>query len=117
VRLGLDECSIPLTRADVTAEPAQLRRRDGESVYQVACSQLYTSRAVLDAEQTVLEAANTFDSNRVAAQSVEMALLESTANGLVLNDGQAGFVRALLRFAPMATKWLPRENRRSCRWL
>jgi conjugative relaxase-like TrwC/TraI family protein len=95
VRLGLDECSVPLTRADVTAEPSQLHRRDGESVYQVAGSQLYTSQAVLDAEQIVLDAADTFDGNRVEAPSVEMALLESTANGLTLNDGQARFIRVL----------------------
>jgi hypothetical protein len=50
---------------------------------------------VLDAEQLVLDAADTFDGQRVAAQSVEMALLEATANGLALNDGQARFVRAL----------------------
>jgi AAA domain-containing protein/TrwC relaxase len=95
VKLGLDDCSIPLTRADVPAEPFELHRRDGKSVYQVAGSQLYTSRAVLDAEQMVLDAADTFDGHRVAAQSVEMALLESTANGLALNDGQARFVREL----------------------
>ena len=95
VTLALDECSIPLTGAEVTAEPFQLHRRDGESVYQVAGSQLYTSRAVLDAERIVLEAADAFDGNRVPVQSVEMALLESTANGLELNDGQARFVRVL----------------------
>jgi conjugative relaxase-like TrwC/TraI family protein len=95
VRLALEECSIPLTRADVSAEPFELHRRDGESVYQVAGSQLYTSRAVLDAEQTVLRAAEMFDRHRVAAHSIEMALLESTANGLALNDGQARFVREL----------------------
>ena len=38
---------------DVLAEPAALRRSDGSSVYTVAGSQLYTSHAVLAAEQTI----------------------------------------------------------------
>jgi hypothetical protein len=38
---------------------------------------------------------NAFDGRHVADSAVEMALLEAIANGLVLNDGQVGFVRAL----------------------
>ena len=64
-------------------------------MYEVAGSQLYTSNPVLAAEQTVLAAAGRTDGRRADPQHVEVALLEATANGLSLNDGQAAFVREL----------------------
>ena len=64
-------------------------------MYEVAGSQLYTSTSVLAAEQTVLAAAGRSDGRRADPGTVEVALLEATANGLPLNDGQAGFVREL----------------------
>ncbi len=95
VETALGEYSVALTRADNLVEPAQLRRGDGSSVYSVAGSQLYTSSAVLKAERTLIDAAQCFDGRRVPDAAIEMALLESTANGLTLNDGQAAFVREL----------------------
>jgi conjugative relaxase-like TrwC/TraI family protein len=95
VSVALDDYSIAITRPDPISEPVELRRLDGTSVYAVAGAQLYTSRTVLDAERTLLDAAQMFDGRRVHAASAEMALLESTANGLVLNDGQVRFVREL----------------------
>jgi len=76
-------------------EPAALRRSDGTSVYTVAGSTLFTSPAVLAAEQRVLEAAGRTDGRTLTAAQVDLALVESAANGTELNPGQAALVRAL----------------------
>lgn len=90
----IDE-SIALTRPDEIPVPAELRRSDGSSVYAVAGAQLYTSQTILDAERSIIDAAQRTDGVRVSASAVDIALLEAAANGLHLNDGQAEFVRAL----------------------
>jgi conjugative relaxase-like TrwC/TraI family protein len=96
VACALGECSVALPRpVDVLSEPAQLRRSDGASVYTVTGSQLYSSRAVLDAEQSLLTAANRMDGRRAGTAAIEMALLEAMATGPDLNDGQRAFVREL----------------------
>jgi conjugative relaxase-like TrwC/TraI family protein len=95
VACALEERSITLSRSDVHGVPEPLRRSDGSSVYTVAGSQLYTPRALLDAEQALLDAAGRVDGRRANEPAIEMALLETIANGLVLNDGQARFMREL----------------------
>ncbi|MDT9592218.1 MobF family relaxase [Nocardioides zeae] len=75
--------------------PLALKRPDGASVYSVHGSQLFTSRAVLDAERVVLDAASRTDGTRVSDVRVEIALAESTANGVTLNASQASLVREL----------------------
>ncbi|MGY1684958.1 MobF family relaxase [Geodermatophilus sp. SYSU D00867] len=87
--------SIPLGDPDPVVEPAELRRSDGESVYTVAGARLYTSRAVLDAEAALLAAAGRTDGRRADPAVVELALLETAANGTELNPGQAQLVREL----------------------
>ncbi|SNS69741.1 DNA primase, catalytic core [Geodermatophilus pulveris] len=87
--------SIPLREPDPSVEPPQLRRSDGASVYTVAGAQLYTSRAVLDAEALLLAAAERTDGRRADSRVVELALLEAVANGRELNPGQAQLVRDL----------------------
>ena len=77
------------------AEPTKLRRRDGSSVYTVAGADLYTSASVLAAEQRIVAAAGQTDGNRVADRCVDVALLESAANGLTLNAGQTALVRQM----------------------
>jgi len=77
------------------AEPAALRRSDGSSVYTTARTQLYTSRAVMDAEARLLAAAGRTDGRVTSRRAVDMALLESTANGVELNPGQLNLVREL----------------------
>jgi len=80
----------------VTAtEPSVLRRADGASVYTTARTQLYTSRAVMDAEARLLAAAGRTDGKVTTNRAVDMALLETAANGVDLNPGQASMVRAL----------------------
>ncbi|WP_448642935.1 MobF family relaxase [Geodermatophilus sp. URMC 63] len=87
--------SVPLGAPDPVVEPPELRRSDGASVYTVAGAQLYTSRAVLDAEALLVTAAGRTDGRRADAAVVELALLEVTANGTELNPGQAQLVRDL----------------------
>jgi len=77
------------------AEPAALQRADGASVYTTARTQLYTSRAVMDAEARLLAAAGRTDGRVTSSRAVDMALLESTANGVELNPGQLTLVREL----------------------
>ena len=81
------------------AEPAKLLRRDGSSVYTVAGSDLHTSASVLAAEQRIVAAASLAPERctgyRVADRCVDLALLESAANGLTLNAGQCALVRQM----------------------
>ena len=99
----LDARSITLARPtadhtdlpDAVREPAKLRRLDGASVYTVAGADLHTSAAVLAAEQRIVQAAGLQDGHRVEDRCVDLALLESAANGLRLNAGQATLVRQM----------------------
>jgi DNA primase catalytic core len=87
--------SIPLGGPDPVVDPPELRRCDGASVYTVAGAQLYTSQAVLDAEALLVTAAGRTDGRRTDPAVVELALLETAANGTELNPGQAQLVREL----------------------
>ena len=92
--------SVPVTAGRVDedrgiVEPALLRRGDGQSVYYVAGSQLFTAAAILEAEQRLVAAAGWDGGRAVTRTAVDLALLESTANGVTLNAGQASLVRAM----------------------
>ena len=86
-------------RDDVTAadyrDPAKLRRSDGTSVFTVAGAARYTSAEIIAAEEAILAAGGRRDGRTVAADALDMALLESTANGVELNPGQVQLVREL----------------------
>ncbi|MDP9092590.1 MAG: relaxase domain-containing protein, partial [Actinomycetota bacterium] len=88
-------CSVLLTAPSSIDEPHLLRRRDGASVYEVAGSRRYTSAAVLDAEQVVLEGAGYWNFCMIAPETVDLALLEAVANGVRLGPDQAEMVRQL----------------------
>jgi len=87
--------SVSLVGPELVAEPAILRRRDGSSVYTVAGAALFTSQAVMDAEARLVAAALRADGPAVPAAVVEVALLESAANGVTLNPAQAQLVREM----------------------
>lgn len=92
----LDDHSVSMARPwDSISEPVQLRRADGSSVYTQAGAGLFTSSKVLAAEQRLVDAAGRHDGYAVEAASVDLALLESTANGITLNAGQATLVREM----------------------
>ena len=80
---------------DGVEEPAQLRRRDDESVYTVHGAEHYTSTRVLAAEQRLIAAAAQADGRTVSIEAVDLALLETAANGVTLNAGQVALVRGM----------------------
>ncbi len=89
----LTAASVRLTPAgDGIEEPAELRRTDGSSMYEVAGSAVFTSTQILAAEQRLVDAAGITDRHRANPDAVEMALLEQAANGTTLNPGQAALV-------------------------
>ncbi len=87
--------SMPLGVAEPVSEPAALRRRDGQSVYRTAGAQLYTSPRIVAAERALIATARLRGGQVATPAAVELALLESAANGVKLNPGQAQLVREL----------------------
>ena len=88
--------STSLTRRDDgISEPGVLRRADGSSVYTVAGSELFTSPRILAAEQRLVATAGRTDGRFLDVGTVELALLESAANGNALDAGQAALVRSM----------------------
>ena len=90
--------SLPLDTHEPAAgadTPALLRRTDGSSVYTVAGARLYTSTAVVQAEQAILAAAAQRGGRTLTEAQVDVALLESVANTVPLNPGQVQLVREL----------------------
>lgn len=95
-RRVLERDSVLLTRDhDPVREPVALTRANGESVYSVHGSAHYTSTEVLAAEQRIVAAAARQSGRIIDATHVDLALLESTANGISLNAGQASLVREM----------------------
>lgn len=80
---------------DGITEPRGLQRTDGTSVYDVAGAQMYSSTAIIGAERRLVGAAGERGGFTVEATAVDLALLESQANGVVLNAGQALLVREM----------------------
>ena len=96
VKQALTGGSVSLARPDDgLVEPPVLRRRDGSSVYTVAGADQYTSARVLAAEQRLVATAGLADGYTAGPASVDLALLEATANGTALNAGQAALVRSM----------------------
>jgi conjugative relaxase-like TrwC/TraI family protein len=92
----LEGRSVRITQPlDNITEPTQLRRVDGSSVYVMGGVHLFTSATVLAAEQRLVATAGLLDGFAVPQSCVELALLESTANGVTLNAGQATLVRQM----------------------
>ncbi|MGL5829875.1 MAG: MobF family relaxase, partial [Angustibacter sp.] len=87
--------SLRLGRPDGIIEPPELTRRNGQSVYEVAGSQLMSSPAIIAAEQRLIRHAKTAGGAVVPAETVDIALLESSANRVTLNAGQVQMVRDL----------------------
>jgi len=85
----------PAVVEPAVVEPAVLRRSDGSSVYTVAGSRLFTSAAVLAAEEAIVAAGGRRDGRRVSAAAVAVAVRESAAHGVTLNPGQAQLVSEL----------------------
>ncbi|PZQ43091.1 MAG: hypothetical protein DI570_29515, partial [Phenylobacterium zucineum] len=95
VDLVLHNNSFQLDPDDPVTPPELLRRRDGHRVYQLAGATTYSSGRIIAAEKHLLATAQLTSGRRIDPALVELALLESVANGTVLNDGQARLVREL----------------------
>lgn len=87
--------SIALTKPDPISEPEPLRRADGDPVYTIAGSKQYTSRRILDAEQRLIAAAGRHDGRRIPGPAIDLAILQSEADGVPLNAGQTMLVREM----------------------
>lgn len=85
---ALHACVALTPPDDGVVEPNPLWRIDGSSVYTVAGADLCTSQRILDAEQRLEAAAGRTDGRVVDPATVELALLESPANGVQLDPGQ-----------------------------
>ncbi|MEO6629415.1 MAG: MobF family relaxase [Aquihabitans sp.] len=92
---GARTLSTRLGVSDPIAEPPPLRRADGSSVYEVHGSTRFTSTRILAAEEELLALARTTGGPRISDVRVGIALAESAANGLELNDAQAAMVESL----------------------
>ncbi len=88
--------STRLDPEDPAQEPAALRHPGGRSVYDIKGSARYTSRRILEAEQTILTLAQTHGGCTLAPVRVDVALAHAEAQGRPLNDAQATLVQALL---------------------
>ena len=80
----------------------------GRGVYTVAGADLYTSARILAAEQRLVAVAGRRDGAVVDAGTVDLALLETAANGTALDVGQAALVRAMCTSGPGCSSRLPR---------
>ena len=76
-------------------EPAQLRRRDGASVYTRHGATIYTCQELLAAERRIVAAAHQQGGRTTSHADVELALADSEARGKPLNDGQVALVREM----------------------
>ncbi len=87
--------SISVEAPALLDEPPELRREDGQSVFTEHGAGRYTSQAILDAEQRLLNATRTPTINGLAGPSVSAALDGFEAiNGSRLDDGQRSLVTA-----------------------
>lgn len=86
--------SIRIEPARVFAEPVELRRRDGESVFVEHASARFTTKSLLDAEERIVAAARERRAPVIARDRVQAAIDGSVADGRSLNAGQAALVRA-----------------------
>lgn len=89
------ERSVSLGVDEGLSDPAELCRADGSSVYSTAGTTMYTSEAIMAAEERLVAASQLMDGRSVDSSTVDIALLEQAANDFELNAGQAKLVREL----------------------
>ncbi|MHA6524451.1 MobF family relaxase [Tessaracoccus sp. G1721] len=90
-----DRCIALEGWVDPISDPQVLRRSDGQSVYTTVGSPRFTSTAVIEAEQTITDAATLLDGRTASEADVSLALLSATANGMTLTAGQVALVREM----------------------
>lgn len=85
--------SVRLAVARTVDEPPELRRASGEPVFTEHAADRYTSNAILDAEQRLVDAARGRGSDRLHPDALGGAACASQGKTM-LNPGQRGLVRA-----------------------
>jgi len=80
---------------DPVAEPAGLRRSDGQSVYRHTGRDRYTSQRILDAEQRIVATARRDGGFAWPADEVELSVLAARLDGATLNRSQEALVTAM----------------------
>lgn len=94
---GVRAVSLALTPPELNEAPKVMQRSDGTSIYTVHGSEKYTSLPVLEAEDTLVDAARTGGGLVVDDATFERAVAEvAESTGRTLNTGQLGLAR---RFA------------------
>lgn len=95
VEVALSTWSLPVEPPDLLAEPAALRRADGVSVFTQHAAARFTSRALLDAETRLVDAAMTATTVGVDGPTTAAALAaHEQSTGRVLDPGQRALVNA-----------------------
>ncbi|MDV8003116.1 MobF family relaxase [Rhodococcus sp. IEGM 1408] len=95
--LPMSEQVICLTPGEVLPLPQALTTASGAGIDARANAEKFTTRAVLDAEQTTLDAATTPVAVFAGQQVIENALARHEQdNGWALNDGQAALARHMV---------------------
>ena len=95
VNAALSSWSISTEPPALVAEPAELRRSDGSSVFTQHGAERFTSQAVLDAEARLVDAAGYQTSVGVDGQSIDRMLADQEQRtGSNLDPGQRALVKA-----------------------
>ncbi|HEX5408111.1 MAG TPA: MobF family relaxase, partial [Pseudonocardiaceae bacterium] len=84
--------TVALQAPAIVAEPPQLRRRSGDSVFEEHNSRRYTTEQTLREEAALVAWAQQRDGHRLTAQTVEAAM-----GGLGLNSGQRRMITEFAR--------------------
>lgn len=86
--------SVQIVTPRTVAEPEELRRADGESVFVEHASAVYTTTEILDAEERIVAAARAGSGHRLRARQVADAIERGRQDGRDLYAGQRSMVRA-----------------------
>ncbi|MFW6034276.1 MAG: MobF family relaxase, partial [bacterium] len=92
---AVQQRSVLLTAPPPASTPAEFRRPDGTSQFTPEYGNVYTSRAVLDAESRLLDTARSLGGPRIDPDQVEQLLATLAPDGAPLGEDQATVVHAV----------------------
>ncbi|MBO1804497.1 relaxase domain-containing protein [Leucobacter ruminantium] len=87
-----ERASLQLSPPELTHSPAQFQRRDGTSVFRPKYGNLFSSTAVLDAEDRLLALTGILNAPTVSLRHAERAVARPTSSGHHLTPDQADAV-------------------------
>lgn len=86
--------SLSCEAPDSEPTAVELQRANGEHIYRVHGSEVFTSAQILDAERSLVDAAMRPALAPVTAHAIEDAIAQASAGGVELDAGQVELVRA-----------------------